>query len=231
MIKENIQNIQLKINEAAQRAGRDPKDIQLIAVSKTYPVSAIEEAIANGCSSFGENKVQELMQKIPCLPKDVQWHLIGHLQTNKVKYIVDQVAMIHSVDTLKLAQEIEIQAKKKNVKVNILIEVNVANESSKYGVKVEETLNLIKEISTLSHVKVKGLMTVAPFVNNPEKNRKIFRKLYQLSVDIKKQNIDNIDIEVLSMGMSNDYEIAIQEGATMIRIGTALFGQRDYTGA
>lgn len=229
MMKENLEGIHKRIEAAARRAGRNPEDIQLIAVSKTYPASDIEKAINYGCTDFGENKVQELVGKIEAIETPVNWHLIGHLQTNKVKYIVGKTKLIHSVDSLKLANEIEKQSAKHNVVTKILIEVNVGEEASKDGILVNEVMPLIAEISKLPHVKVEGLMTVAPFVEDAEENRTIFRKLYDLSVDIQKQKFDNISMNVLSMGMSNDFEVAVEEGATHVRIGTAIFGYRDYT--
>ncbi len=229
MIKNQLQEIRNRIKEAALRGGRDEKEVMLIAVSKTYPIEAIEEARMEGCKDFGENQVQELMGKIDALPKDISWHLIGHLQTNKVKYIIGKTALIHSVDSLRLAEEIEKQSAKKNQITSILVEVNVAEEASKYGFKCEEVVEVMKKLNDMSHIKVEGLMTVAPFVEDAEENRPIFRKLYELSVDIQKQKLDNISTSILSMGMSNDYEIAIEEGATMIRVGTAIFGNRDYS--
>lgn len=228
MIKENLQEITDKVKAAAERAGREKEEITLIAVSKTYPVESIQEALIQGADHFGENKVQELMDKIPEITEIVHWHLIGHLQTNKVKYIVGKVDLIHSVDSLKLAQEIQKQSAKVNVISNILIEVNVSKEDSKHGIYIEEVESLVRQIAILSNVRIKGFMTVAPYVQNPEENRGVFRKLYNLSVDIQKQNIDNISTEILSMGMSNDFEVAIEEGATMIRVGTAIFGTREY---
>ena len=229
MIKNQLQEIRNRIKEAALRGGRDEKEVMLIAVSKTYPIEAIGEARMEGCKDFGENQVQELMGKIDALPKDISWHLIGHLQTNKVKYIIGKTALIHSVDSLRLAEEIEKQSAKKNQITSILVEVNVAEEASKYGFKCEEVVEVMKKLNDMSHIKVEGLMTVAPFVEDAEENRPIFRKLYELSVDIQKQKLDNISTSILSMGMSNDYEIAIEEGATMIRVGTAIFGNRDYS--
>lgn len=228
-MKDNLEIIKSRIAEAAKRAKRNPEDITLIAVSKTYPVSDIEKAISYGCMDFGENKVQELTSKIESIETPVNWHLIGHLQTNKVKYIVGKTKLIHSVDSLKLAKEIEKQSAKHNVVTKILIEVNVAEEASKDGILIDEVMPLIKEIAKLPHVRVEGLMTVAPFVEDAEENRTIFRKLYDLSVDIQNQKFDNISMNVLSMGMSNDFEVAVEEGATHVRIGTAIFGYRDYT--
>lgn len=229
MIKKQLEEVRKNITEAAIKANRDPKEITLIAVSKTYPASAIKEAVAEGCMNFGENHVQELCQKIEEIQEPVKWHLIGHLQTNKVKYIIGKTELIHSLDSLRLAEEIEKQSAKKDVVTKVLIEVNVANEASKHGFKVEEVLPAVQAISQMPHIKVEGLMTVAPFVECPEENRTIFRKLSALSVDIQKQKFDNISVNILSMGMSNDYKIAIEEGATMVRVGTAIFGNRDYS--
>lgn len=188
----------------------------------------LQEAYDLGVRVFGENKVQELVDKYEALPKDIEWHLIGHLQTNKVKYIIDKVAMIHSVDSLKLAETIEKEAAKKDCIANILVEVNVAEEDSKFGLKMAEVLPLLEQISEFSHIEVKGLMTIAPYVENPEDNREIFRQLKKLSVDIAAKNINNITMSVLSMGMTGDYEVAVQEGATMVRVGTGIFGEREY---
>lgn len=228
MLKENLHDVEDKVEQACIRAGRDRSEVTLIAVSKTKPLSMIEEIIEEGVKDFGENKVQELVDKYEAIETNLNWHLIGHLQRNKVKYIVDKVCLIHSVDSLRLAKQIDEEAAKKNVTVPILIEVNIAEEESKFGVKKEETLELIEEIAKLVHVKVKGLMTIAPYVKNPEDNREHFRNLRKLCVDIKSKNIDNVDMEILSMGMTNDYEVAIEEGATMVRVGTGIFGDRNY---
>lgn len=229
MLKENYEEVRRKIDEACKRTGRDPADVTLIAVSKTKPLSDIEEIIRDTSAiDFGENKVQELVEKYENVSKPVNWHMIGHLQTNKVKYIVDKVCMIHSVDSLNLAKTIEKEASKRNVTVNVLIEVNVAQEESKFGVSVDEVLPLINEIKDLQHIRVKGLMTIAPFVDDPEDNRVYFRKLRDLSLDIQSKSIDNIDMSVLSMGMTNDYEVAVEEGATLVRVGTGIFGARNY---
>lgn len=229
MIQVQLEEVRSQIKETAYRVNRNPEDITLIAVSKTYPASVIEEAIANGCMDFGENHVQELCQKIESINTPVKWHLIGHLQTNKVKYIIGKTELIHSLDSLRLAEEIEKQSAKKGIITRVLVEVNVAEEASKYGFKIEEVIEVMKQLNEMSHIKVEGLMTVAPFVENPEENRTIFRKLYRLSVDIQKQKFDNISTNILSMGMSNDYKIAIEEGATMVRVGSAIFGNRDYS--
>lgn len=229
MLKENYEKVQENIKAACAREGRNPDEVTLIAVSKTKPLSDIEELLEDTAAiDFGENKVQELVDKYERVSRPVNWHMIGHLQTNKVKYIVDKVCMIHSVDSLNLAKTIEKEAAKKNVTVNILIEVNVAGEETKFGISCEEVLPLIMEIKDMPHIKVKGLMTIAPFVENPEDNRVYFRKLKDLSLDIQSKSIDNIDMSVLSMGMTNDYEVAVEEGATLVRVGTGIFGARNY---
>jgi pyridoxal phosphate enzyme (YggS family) len=228
MIKEQLEDVEQKIQAACKRAGREREEVTLIAVSKTKPVSVLQEAYDCGIRIFGENKVQELTNKYDELPEDISWHMIGHLQTNKVKYIVDKAALIHSVDSLKLAETIDKEAQKKGCTAKILVEVNVAEEESKYGLKINEVLPFVEKIAKFEHVSVCGLMTIAPFVENPEDNRLIFANLQKLSVDIKKKNIDNVNVSILSMGMTNDYEVAIQEGATMVRVGTGIFGARNY---
>lgn len=229
MLADNLRQVQANIEAACKCVGRDPSEVTLVAVSKTKPVDMLMEAYDAGARVFGENKVQEIMDKYDHIPSDVQWHMIGHLQRNKVKYIVDKVSMIHSVDSLRLAETIEQEAAKKNVKVPILLEVNVAEEESKFGLKMDEVLPLIQEISSFPHIEIKGLMTIAPFVDDPEDNREVFRKLKKLSVDIAAKNINNTTMSVLSMGMTGDYQVAIQEGATMVRVGTGIFGARDYS--
>lgn len=229
MLKDNIAVVRKNIELACERAGRNPEEVTLIAVSKTKPLSDIEEVIATtDTRDFGENKVQEMVDKYEKVSTPVNWHLIGHLQTNKVKYIVDKACLIHSVDSFNLAKTIEKEAVKRNVTANILIEVNVAEEETKFGVRCEEVLPLIEQIKDLPHVKVKGLMTIAPFVENPEDNRVYFRTLRDLSLDIASKNIDNTDMSVLSMGMTNDYVVAVEEGATLVRVGTGIFGARNY---
>ena len=228
MVEKNISEVKKRISEAAKAAGRNENEVTLIAVSKTKPVEMIKEAYDTGIRDFGENKVQEIMEKYPLLPSDIRWHLIGHLQTNKVKYIIDKVCMIHSVDSLKLAEEISRQAVKHNVTVDILIEVNVAAEESKFGVRPEDAIDLCRSISTLPGIRIRGLMTVAPFTSDPEENRPVFCALRQLFVDIDGKNIDNVCMDCLSMGMSGDYTVALEEGATFVRVGTSIFGQRDY---
>lgn len=228
MIKENITEVQNKIT-AAKENSFYKQEVELIAVSKTKPIPMLEEAYDCGMRDFGENKVQELVEKYEQLPKDIRWHMIGHLQRNKVKYIVDKVYLIHSVDSYRLAEEISKEALKKQVCVNILLEVNVAREDSKFGTSSsEDTISLAKQIAALPGIRIKGLMTVAPFTENAEENRIYFAKLRQLAVDIKNENIDNVNVDILSMGMTGDYEVAIEEGATYVRVGTGIFGERDY---
>lgn len=228
MIKENLQEVNQVLINSCEKAGRAVSDVVLIAVSKTKPIEMLTEAYECGCRHFGENKVQELTEKYEVMPKDIKWHMIGHLQRNKVKYIVDKVYLIHSVDSVKLAEEISKEAQKKNVTVSVLIEVNVAGEESKFGIKPEEAEDVIRQIALLPGVAIKGLMTIAPYVDNPEDNRQYFAQLKQLSVDISKKNIDNVNMSVLSMGMTGDYAVAIEEGATFIRVGTGIFGERQY---
>ena len=228
MLKENLADVEAKIVKACEISGRQRDDVTLIAVSKTKPVETLKEAYDLGVRVFGENKVQELTDKYEALPKDIQWHMIGHLQRNKVKYIIDKVALIHSVDSIRLAETIEKEAAKHNITANILIEVNVAKEESKFGLMPEELDELIDKIKDFNHIQVKGLMTIAPFVENPETNREIFRSLRKLSVDISNKNVDNVNVSILSMGMTNDYTVAVEEGATMVRVGTGIFGARNY---
>ncbi|MDD6157038.1 MAG: YggS family pyridoxal phosphate-dependent enzyme [Lachnospiraceae bacterium] len=228
MLQENLTEVEANIVAACERAGRSRDEVTLIAVSKTKPVPMLQEVYDMGIRNFGENKVQEMCDKIEVLPHDIKWHMIGHLQTNKVKYIVGKTALIHSVDSLKLAEEIQKQAVKKDVYVPILVEVNIAGEESKFGISKEETMELVRQISSLDHLQIKGLMTIAPFVENAEDNRLYFRGIRQLSVDIANQNIDNVSMDILSMGMTGDYAVAIEEGATMVRVGTGIFGARNY---
>ena len=226
MIQDNIRQVEKEIADACVRSGRKADEVTLIAVSKTKPLSMLQEAYDAGIRDFGENKVQELTEKMPRLPKDIRWHMIGHLQRNKVKYIVGQVYLIHSVDSLSLAQEISKEAVKKQTEVNILLEVNVAQEESKFGMTVAQAPELAEKIAKLPGIHVKGLMTIAPFVENSESNRIYFHKLKQLSVDIMQKNLDNVDMDILSMGMTGDYQTAVEEGSTYVRVGTGIFGER-----
>ncbi|MBO5259294.1 MAG: YggS family pyridoxal phosphate-dependent enzyme [Agathobacter sp.] len=228
MLKENLEQVQKNVCAACEKAGRNRNEVTLIAVSKTKPVEMLQEIYDCGVRDFGENKVQEMCDKMEVLPEDIHWHMIGHLQTNKVKYIVGRTTLIHSVDSLKLANEIQKQAEKKDVIADILVEVNIAEEESKFGIHKEETIELVREIAKLPNIRIKGLMTIAPFVENAEDNRLYFREIRQLSVDIKNQNIDNVSMDVLSMGMTGDYMVAIEEGATLVRVGTGIFGERNY---
>jgi pyridoxal phosphate enzyme (YggS family) len=227
-LAQNYKTVKENVTKACEQAGRSEQEVTLLAVSKTKPVDMLMDVYRAGARDFGENKVQELVDKIPQMPSDVRWHMIGHLQRNKVKYIVDKACLIHSVDSVHLAKEIEKEAAKKGVVAKVLLEVNIAQEETKFGIREDEVYALIDAIKDMPHVHVMGLMTIAPFVENPEENRVYFRKMHQLSLDIKSKCIDNIDMSVLSMGMTNDYEIAVEEGATMIRVGTAIFGARNY---
>ncbi len=228
MITENLDHVKERIQKACERSGRNSKDVTLVAVSKTKPEEDIMELYRAGQRDFGENYIQELRKKHDDLPKDIRWHMIGHLQRNKVKYIAEYVTLIHSVDSMELAETIEKEAVKHNRTIPVLIEVNVAQEESKFGVSLEEAPKLAEEISTLPHVEVRGFMTSAPFVENPEDDRSVFRSLHQLSVDMKTKNHNNVNVDVLSMGMTNDFEVAVEEGSTMVRVGTAIFGKRNY---
>ena len=225
-IAMNYAEVKSRMEAACVRAGRDPKEVTLIAVSKTKPVSMLMEAYEAGARTFGENKVQEITEKFPQMPEDTKFHRIGHLQTNKVGQVIEKAVLIHSVDSVHLAEKIEKEAAKRNMVKEILLEVNVAEEDSKFGLKMEEVIPTLEIIKTFPHVCVKGLMTIAPFVEDAEENRKYFKELYQLYVDIKTKNIDNGTMSVLSMGMTGDYEVAVEEGATMIRVGTGIFGSR-----
>ncbi len=227
-IKENIDEVRKRIENSAKKVGRNPDDILLLAVSKTIDVPKIKEAVACGLNSLGENRVQEIMEKYEPMGDGINWHLIGHLQTNKVKYIIDKVCLIHSVESIKLATEIDKKAEKSGVVMDILVEVNMAGEESKFGIAPSECESFIRELSKFKNIRVKGLMTVAPFTENPEDNRIYFRKLKEMLVDINSKNIDNINMCELSMGMTGDYEVAIEEGATIVRVGTGIFGERFY---
>lgn len=228
MINENISKVRENIVKACEKAGRNPEEVTLIAVSKTKPVSAIEEALLSGTLDYGENKVQELCDKYDVLPKNIRWHMIGHLQRNKVKYLVGKTYLVHSVDSLRLAEQIEKEFAKRNQVCDILVEVNIAQEESKFGINAKETEELIRKIAKFEHVRIKGLMTIAPYTEDPESNREYFREIKKLSVDIRDKNIDNVSMDVLSMGMTGDYMVAVEEGATMVRVGTGIFGERNY---
>ena len=228
MIRENLTDVERRIKEACLRCGREPSSVRLIAVSKTKPAEMIQEAIAAGILDFGENKPQELRDKYDILPKNLRWHMIGNLQRNKVKYVVGRAVMIHSLGSDELAESIEKEAEKKDLIMPVLAEVNMAGESSKSGLVPEETEAFLRRVSSMKHLKVKGLMTIAPMTEFPEENRVYFRELRNLAVDIARKNIDNVDMYELSMGMTGDFEVAIEEGATMVRVGTGIFGARNY---
>ncbi len=228
MVKENLKDVEQRVLAACESAKRDRNDVTLIAVSKTKPVSMIEECYAEGTRDFGENKPQEMRDKFDELPKDIKWHMIGHLQKNKIKYVIERACLIHSVDSIELAQAISKEAVKRGVDMPVLIEVNVAGEESKFGVSVEETEALVRQIAPLPGIHVQGLMTIAPYTDDPETNRPYFKALKNLSIDIGSKNIDNTSMIDLSMGMTGDYEVAIEEGATLVRVGTGIFGERDY---
>ncbi|MBR6095041.1 MAG: YggS family pyridoxal phosphate-dependent enzyme [Lachnospiraceae bacterium] len=225
----NYLNVKKNMEKILVSCGRKPEDAVLVAVSKTKPVEMIQPVYDAGCRDFGENYVQEIMDKYEKLPSDIRWHMIGHLQTNKVKYIIDKVYMIHSVDSLHLAEVISKEAGKKNVVAKILLQVNVAEEDTKFGTTLQDAKSLYDEVIKLPNIQVMGLMTSAPYVENPEENRQYFANLRQLSVDLFRENVDNKSDVLLSMGMSNDYIVALQEGAGMIRVGTDIFGERVYT--
>ncbi len=229
MLKDNLQKVEERVSAACARCGRSRDDVLLIAVSKTKPADMIEEIYAQGVRDFGENHPQEIRDKVPVLPEDIRWHMIGHLQTNKIKYIIERTCMIHSVDSVHLAEAISQAAVKCGRVMPILAEVNMAKEDSKSGILPEETESFIRKIADFPGICVEGLMTIAPFTENAEDNRVYFRNMKKLSVDIKDKNIDNVSMHHLSMGMTGDFEVAIEEGATMIRVGTAIFGARSYS--
>ncbi len=228
MIKDNLQSVEHNIEEACKRAGRPRQDVTLIAVSKTKPVSDIRQCMECGITTFGENKVQEIRDKTEEITEPLDWHMIGHLQANKVKYLPGKVCMIHSVDNRKLADEIEKQFAKADIKIDVLLEVNMAGEDSKFGLTPEAAPDFAREISTLPHLNIRGLMTIAPYTEDPESNRVYFKGLRELKDKINAMKIPGVEMDVLSMGMTGDYQVAIEEGATFVRVGTGIFGERDY---
>ena len=229
MIRENLEFVEEKIQESCRKAGRDRAEVTLIAVSKTKPVSDIRQAMECGIKTFGENKVQEIKDKTEEITEPLNWHMIGHLQANKVKYLPGRVCMIHSVDNRKLADEIEKQFSKTDQKIDVLIEVNMAGEDTKFGITPEAAPDFVKEISILPHLNIRGLMTIAPYTENPESNRIFFRGLRELKNRINEMEIPGVNMDTLSMGMTGDYQVAIEEGATFVRVGTGIFGERDYS--
>jgi pyridoxal phosphate enzyme (YggS family) len=227
-IQLNLNEIKYNIQKACKKSGRNIEDIKIVAVSKNFSASDIVIANSLGLKDFGENKVQELLQKFDEIGNDVIWHQIGHLQRNKVKDIIGKVSLIHSVCSIELLDEIEKQAKKTDKVADILLQINISKEETKFGINVEDVDIFLEKISQLKNVKVNGLMTIAPQTENPETSRKIFADLRELSNYIKAKNIENVEMSELSMGMSADYEVAIEEGATIIRVGTSLFGTRNH---
>ncbi len=225
-IAENLKKVNDRIASAAKRAGRDPSSVALVAVTKTVDVEGVREAVAAGALILGENRVQEARAKIEAISPIARWHLIGHLQTNKAKYAVRLFQLIHSVDTIELAREIDKQAAKFGKVQDVLIEVNIAGEASKAGMVVKEAPSLVREAAKLKHIAIQGLMTMPPYSDDPEESRPYFCVLRELSQSITKENIPNVSMKELSMGMSGDFEVAIEEGATMVRVGTAIFGER-----
>jgi len=227
-LKDNLEDVKNRVKKACESAGRNLEEVLVLCVSKTKPASDIEVLYEAGQRDFGENYVQELLEKRKNLPGDIKWHMIGHLQRNKVKYIADFIAMIHSVDSLRLAETIEKEAAACGRVIPVLIEVNVGEEESKYGVSVEEAPLLAQEILKLPHLSLRGFMTSAPPAEDPEEVRPVFRKLRQLSVDMNLKNNNNESVDYLSMGMSDDFEVAAEEGSSCVRVGTSVFGKRDY---
>lgn len=226
MVREQYLEVEERVKQACLRAGRKREDVTLVAVSKTKPLPMLLDAYEAGARDFGENKVQEILEKSPGMPGYARFHMIGHLQRNKVRQVIGKTVLIHSVDSLRLARQIEEESARAGLVTPVLLEINVAREESKFGFFVEEVEKALEEIALFSHMRVKGFMTIPPFVENPEQNRKVFQDLFQLSVDIASKNIDNMSMDVLSMGMSGDYEVAIEEGATIVRVGTSIFGHR-----
>lgn len=227
-IKDNLSFIKEDIKDILIKQGRDIDSVKVIAVTKTMDIEIIEESIKYGVKDIGENRVQELEKKIEFFKDDINYHMIGHLQTNKVKYIIDKVKLIHSLDRISLAKEIDKQAKKYDIIVDTLVQVNVSEEESKFGLKVDELVPFIEEVSKFSNINVKGLMTIAPFTEDEILLRDIFRKMNKLKKDINNKNYENVSLDYMSMGMTNDYRIAIEEGSNMVRIGTGIFGKRNY---
>ena len=226
MVKENLKNIRDEMNTACERSNRNLDDITLIAVSKTKPNELIMEAYESGVRDFGENKVQELLRKKEELPDDIRWHMIGHLQTNKVRQLLGNTVLIHSIDSIRLADTIDTEARKKGIPVDGLLEINIAKEASKYGFIEEELEEILPIFARYKNLHIKGLMTIAPNVEKSEENRKNFEKIKKISVDIIEKNYDNVEVEFLSMGMSGDYTVALEEGANLVRVGTGIFGKR-----
>ncbi|HCE77712.1 MAG TPA: YggS family pyridoxal phosphate-dependent enzyme [Lachnospiraceae bacterium] len=229
MIKDDYEAVEANIEKACRKAGRSRSEVTLIAVSKTKPVEMLREVYDLGQRDFGENKVQEMKDKIPQLPGDIRWHLIGHLQTNKVKYIIDKVCMIHSVDSFHLAKEINKRAAQHDLTMDILIQVNSAMDENKFGITTDETDELIQQISEeCPNIRIRGLMCIAPFEENVEDARPYFAAVKKIYDRYAGQKTDRVDFRYLSMGMTHDFQVAVEEGSNLIRVGTAIFGYRDY---
>lgn len=227
-IRSNIDRIKENINNACGRVGRNPAEVEIIGVTKTIDIDRINYALECGITNIGENKVQELTDKYEKIQKNVKWHLIGHLQTNKVKYIIDKVDLIHSLDSIGLAEEIEKRAAKAGLLKEVMVQINVAQEESKFGISLEEADSFLEKLLRFNNLKVVGLMTIAPFLDNVEEVRPFFRLLKEKYVEYSRITGKNIEMKYLSMGMTNDYEVAIEEGANLVRIGTGIFGARNY---
>jgi pyridoxal phosphate enzyme (YggS family) len=223
VIKENIRTIKNTICIAAKKAGNNPEQIKLIAVTKNISTDFMEQVLEEGISDFAENKVQELLKKYDIFSDRCNWHFIGRLQTNKVKYIVDKVSLIHSVDRIDLVEEINKRAVLIDKCIDVLVQINVSGELTKAGVKKDLVISFLKKISEFSNIKIRGLMTMAPQYDEAERSRWIFKEITNLAIDIKKENIHNVSMDFLSMGMSGDFEIAIEEGANIVRVGSAIF--------
>lgn len=227
MIAQNIENLRNRMQKACSRSGRNVEEVLLVAVTKTFGVDMIREALVVGQVDFGENYVQELNEKrVQLADRPVRWHFIGHLQTNKVKYIAGYVHLIHSVDNLKLAEEIQKRGEKENRRIEVLIEVHTTDEATKHGAAPGEVVGMVKKMSRLDHVRINGLMTMGPFSDDPNDSRPSFQKVVDLKRRIEQEGVENVSMSQLSMGMTHDFEVAIEEGATIIRIGTAIFGER-----
>jgi pyridoxal phosphate enzyme (YggS family) len=225
-VKKNLERVRKRIVNSAIRAGRRPEEIILVAVTKGVPVELIQGAYEEGQRIFGENYAQEAIQKIERLPEDITWHFIGRIQRNKVKYIAGRFALVHSIDSIGLCEEFQKQCNKKGLQIDVLVEVNLAGENTKGGVNKVNTLSFVKDMLKFNALKMKGLMAMPPYSENSEDSRKYFRDLRQLRDELIVNGIPDENLQILSMGMSNDFEIAIEEGATMLRIGTAIFGPR-----
>ncbi|WP_018247285.1 YggS family pyridoxal phosphate-dependent enzyme [Orenia marismortui] len=229
-IQSRLHKIEERIEKAAKRAGRNISEIKLLPISKYHSLEKMKVILDDGINDFGESRVQELTDKYDEFDSEVRWHMIGHLQRNKVKYLArrHRCTLIHSVDSLRLAKEINKRSKQEDRVMNILIQVNTAEDDNKFGIYSKEAIELIKNISKLEYVKIKGLMTIAPYSDDPEEVRPYFRKLKELALKIEAIGIENVEMDELSMGMTNDLEVAIEEGATILRVGSGIFGEREY---